>query len=184
LRQIRVQEIKEAIANGRVIEDYPDDKYGAKSMVAESRQTQKDLYESNYNLWILETVQKLKNRDLNSLDWENLIDEVLDLSRREKRRLESLLTRLLEYLLKLKYWESERERNRGHWQGEIRNFRIQIQRDLKASPSLKRYLAEMFEECYQDARKIMIDKTQLSPDTFPESAIASLEKVLDENWLP
>ncbi len=25
LRQIRVQEIKEAIANGRVIEDYPND---------------------------------------------------------------------------------------------------------------------------------------------------------------
>lgn len=27
LRQIRVQEIREAIANGQVIEDYPEDKY-------------------------------------------------------------------------------------------------------------------------------------------------------------
>ena len=28
LRQIRVQEIREVIANGQVIEDYPEDKYG------------------------------------------------------------------------------------------------------------------------------------------------------------
>ena len=29
LRKIRVQEIREAIAIGQVIENYPDDKYGA-----------------------------------------------------------------------------------------------------------------------------------------------------------
>ncbi len=162
-------------------------------MVSElTNQTQKQLYETDYNLWILDTANKLQNRDFQEIDWDNLIDEVLDLSRREKRRLESLLTRLFEHLLKLKYWEEERDRNRGHWQGEIRNFRIQIQRELKASPSLKCYLSDIFEECYQDARKITIDKTQLSPDAFPESAaslcgnpknMASLDKILDEHWL-
>jgi hypothetical protein len=163
-------------------------------MVSElTNPTQNQLYETDYNLWVLDTAEKLQNRELDSLDWENLIEEVLDLSRREKRKLESLLTRLFEDLLKLKYWESKRERNRGHYQGEIRNFRIKIQRELKASPSLKRHLSETFEECYQDARKITIDKTQLSPDTFPESAIAlcdcpkdtvPLDQVLDEDWLP
>ena len=153
-------------------------------MVTEYQQAQKKLYETDYHLWVLETVKKLQSRELDSLDWENLIDEVLDLSRREKRRLESLLTRLFEHLLKLKYWDSERERNHSHWQGEIRNFRIQIHRDLRASPSLKRHLSEVFEDCYEDARKIIIDKTQLSPDVFPEQPIAPLEKILDENWLP
>jgi len=163
-------------------------------MVTElTNSTQNQLYETDYNLWVLDTAEKLQNRELDSLDWENLIEEVLDLSRREKRKLESLLTRLFEHLLKLKYWESERERNRGHWQGEVRNFRIQMKRELKASPSLKRHLAETFEECYQDARKITIDKTQLSPDTFPENSISfcdhpksitHLEQVLNENWLP
>jgi len=153
-------------------------------MVTPSQQAQKQLYETDYHLWVVETVKQLQNRDFEAVDWENLIDEVLDLSRREKRRLESLLTRLCEHLLKLKYWDSERERNQGHWQGEIRNFRIQIQRDLKASPSLKRHLSEIFEDCYEDARKIMIDKTQLSPNTFPSKPIAPLENVLDENWLP
>lgn len=28
IRQINVQELREAVANGEIIEDYPDDKYG------------------------------------------------------------------------------------------------------------------------------------------------------------
>ncbi|MBD2089506.1 DUF4258 domain-containing protein [Microcoleus sp. FACHB-1515] len=33
LRQIRVQEVREAIAPGQVIEDYPEDKYGASCLI-------------------------------------------------------------------------------------------------------------------------------------------------------
>jgi hypothetical protein len=153
-------------------------------MVTQIKTENKSLYETDYNLWVLETVKKLENRDLDSLDWENLIEEVLSLSRSDKRKLESLLMKLIEHLLKLVYWESERERNKGHWQGEIRNFRIQIKRLLKDSPSLKPYLRCVFEECYQNACKIASDRSRLALNTFPEKPIASLEQILDENWLP
>ena len=33
LRQISVQELREAIANGKIIEDYPEDKYGPSCLV-------------------------------------------------------------------------------------------------------------------------------------------------------
>ncbi|MFN4862091.1 MAG: DUF29 family protein, partial [Pseudanabaena sp.] len=42
----------------------------------------------------------------------------------------------------------------------------------------------IFEECYQDAREIVSDRSQLPLATFPEQAIANLEQVLDENWFP
>ncbi|AUC62356.1 protein of unknown function DUF29 [Cyanobacterium sp. HL-69] len=153
-------------------------------MVAQLKTEAQNLYDTDYNLWVLETVKKLENRDLDSLDWENLIEEVLGLSRSDKRKLESLLARLIEHLLKLGYWEIEKERNKGHWQGEIRNFRKQIKKELKASPSLKRYLREIFEESYQDSREIVSDKSQLPLNTFPEKPIAPIEQILDENWLP
>jgi len=153
-------------------------------MIAESQQAQKPLYETDYYLWVLATVEQLQNREFETIDWENLIDEVLDLSRREKRRLESLLTRLFEHLLKLKYWKAEREVNQNHWKREIRNFRKQINKDLRASPSLKNYLSEQFVELYQDARELVSDASGLPLDAFPEQPIAPLEKVLDENWLP
>ena len=34
LRQIQVQEVREAIANGQVIENYPNDKYGPSCLVS------------------------------------------------------------------------------------------------------------------------------------------------------
>lgn len=33
LRQISVQELREALANGEIIEDYPDDKYGPSCLI-------------------------------------------------------------------------------------------------------------------------------------------------------
>jgi predicted transcriptional regulator len=153
-------------------------------MVLEFKQKQKSLYDTDYNLWVLETVKKLENRDFDSLDWENLIEEVSDLSRREKKKLKSLLRKLFEHLIKIKYWKSEIERNKRHWQGEITNFRKQIKDELEDSPSLKHYLLEILEECYQDGREIASQKSGLPVKIFPEKAFAPLEQILDENWLP
>lgn len=33
LREIRVQEIREAVSTGEIIEDYPDDKYGSSCLI-------------------------------------------------------------------------------------------------------------------------------------------------------
>ena len=153
-------------------------------MVAELTQKPKNLYDTDYNLWVIETVKQLENRNFEAIDWENLIEEVSDLSRREKRRIESLLTRLFEHLLKLKYWESEKNYNHKHWKREIRNFRQQINKELKVSPSLKNHTIKIFDECYHNAIGLVSDVSGLPVDTFPPSPIANLEQVLDENWLP
>ena len=44
LRKIRVQEIREAIANGQVIEDYPDDKYGPSCLICGLTQAQRPIH--------------------------------------------------------------------------------------------------------------------------------------------
>ena len=147
------------------------------------------------------------------------------MGRREKRRIESLLTRLFEHLLKLTYWRlrsstrrvstprrryaeryplgqaftrsdlllgkgtrevkrKERNYNQNHWKREIRNFRKQIKKELKASPSLKNYLLKVFEECYQDSRELVADVSELPLNTFPSSPIGNVEQILNENWLP
>jgi len=153
-------------------------------MVAESQSTEKSLYETDYNLWVVETISKLKNQNYDAVDWDNLLEELADLSRREKRKLESLLTRLFEHLLKLKYWQTEMENNQGHWEAEILNFRKQIKKECKASPSLKQHLLNVWNECYQDGREIAAARSRLPLDQFPAKPIASLEQVLDENWFP
>ena len=153
-------------------------------MVFDLKQSQKNLYDTDYNLWLEETVKQLQAKDFNAIDWQNLIEEIASLGRSEKRRIQSLLTRLFEHLLKLAYWESEKEYSKGHWEGEIMNFRKQINKELKVSPSLKNHLNEVFEECYQDGRKLVSLASELPLNTFPSSPIGNVEQILDENWLP
>jgi hypothetical protein len=153
-------------------------------MVTQLELKAKTLYDTDYNLWVLETVKLLQEGNFNKIDLENLIEEVLDLSERKRHKIESLLTRLFEYLLKLKYWESEREYNQNHWKKEIFNFRTQLKKELKVSPSLKRHLLEVFEESYQYARKMVSLNSGLSLNMFPSSPIANVEQLLDEDWLP
>ncbi|TRV12707.1 MAG: DUF29 domain-containing protein [Microcystis wesenbergii Mw_MB_S_20031200_S109] len=143
-----------------------------------------NLYDSDYQLWLENTINQLRRGDFQSVDWQNVLEELADLGKSERRALESLLTRLLEHLLKLTYWQSQRDYNQAAWKKEIRNFRIQIKKILKDSPSLKLYLREILQECYLDARNLLIDETQLDASIFPLEVLASLEEILDENWLP
>lgn len=90
-----------------------------------STQAQKKVtYETDYNLWIEETVKQLQERKFDRVDWENLIDEVKDLGKSEKNAVKSLLTRLLEHLLKLSFWDSEKAYNARKWRSEIITLRL------------------------------------------------------------
>jgi hypothetical protein len=72
---------------------------------------EKNLYEKDYYLWLEKTINLLENNQFSDLDLENLIEEISSIGKSEKRSLESYLTRLLEHLLKLVYWQSELEYN-------------------------------------------------------------------------
>ena len=142
------------------------------------------LYDQDYYLWLRTTINQLRTGQFSAVDLDNLLEELEDMGRSQKRAIKSLLIKLLEHLLKLKCWDRERERNQGHWKGEIRTFRRQIKDELQDSPSLKPYILEIFEQCYQEARKEASDRTQLIIDIFPLIPIGSLEQILDENWFP
>ena len=125
---------------------------------------QKKLYEQDFALWIEETVQQLKSGNFSQVDLENLIEEIETLGRSERHAIDSFLCRLLEHLLKRCYVDLP-ECYRG-WEIEIRNFRKEIKRRLKDSPSLKRFILEIFLESYEEALEAMKEDY---PDTsFPD----------------
>ncbi|MTJ50834.1 DUF29 domain-containing protein [Dolichospermum sp. UHCC 0259] len=152
-------------------------------MVTSTQPTTQTLYDQDYYLWLRTTINQLRTGQFSAVDLENLLEELETISRSQKRTITNLLIKLFVHLLKLKYWDKERERNQGHWKGEIRTFRIQIKDELKDSPSLKPYILEIFDECYQNARKEASDRSQLPLDIFPVIPIGSLEQILDD-WLP
>ncbi len=151
-------------------------------------------YEEDYYLWTQIMVEKLKNKDYLNVDWDNLIEEIEDMGKSQKRAVESLLLRLTEHLLKLKYWratprrretqgnardEAEKSRNKKHWQSEIVNFRVLLRKRLKESPSLKANSTEIYAEILPDSKRSMSKLFDL-----PEQVELTLTQVLDEDWFP
>lgn len=107
------------------------------------------LYDRDFDLWVADTVAKLKARQFGEIDLENLIEEIESLAKRDRRELENRLDVLLNHLLKRCYINSP-EDYRG-WEITIREQRKQLQRLLKQSPSLKTYFAEVFDEVWRSA---------------------------------
>ena len=59
------------------------------------------LYETDFNLWIEQTVNHLKKGNLESLDLDNLIEEISDMGRNNRREIFGRLKVLLMHLLRV-----------------------------------------------------------------------------------
>jgi hypothetical protein len=153
-------------------------------MQSEIQAKRSSLYDTDYQLWLTQTVAQLRAQDFSHIDLENLIEEIESLGRSEKHAISSYLMRLCEYLLKIKYWESERETCLRGWKREVLNFRLQIQEELGASPSLKSFLQDSFTKQYKNGRKLFLTASELSAALIPEEPNFTLEQALDEDWLP
>ena len=150
-------------------------------MTKELEANREGLYKTDYLKWIQTTVEQLRVKDYSSIDWENLIEEIEDMGRSERRSLESNLIVVLTHLLK---WQCQPEFRSGSWKGSIVEHRRRIRKALKESPSLKPYLEEVLAECYLDAVEQASAETELPVETFPQECPYTSAEVLDSSFLP
>ncbi|PSB18752.1 DUF29 domain-containing protein [Phormidesmis priestleyi ULC007] len=150
-------------------------------MISGRHQIVSETYLADFNSWIAQTTQLLRERRWHEIDVLHLIEEVEDLGKSERRGIASQLTRLLLHLLK---WQYQSQRRSDSWLDSITDARTQIELALEDSPSLKSYPAEQLEESYQRARRQAAKQTSLEIAMFPDACPYSLELVLAEDWLP
>lgn len=145
--------------------------------------TPSTLYDRDFVGWAEATVQHLRNHNWSDLDLNHLIEEIEDLSKRERDRLRSALELIIMPLLKWVYQPHKRSRS---WQITIGRDRLNIARYIQESPSLKRYLQdEWLSQTYTDARRKAAIETQLELNTFPETNPFDLDQLLDlDFWTP
>jgi len=104
-------------------------------------------YHQDFVIWCEDTVAKLKDRDIEGLDFEALIEEIESLGLRDKRELKSRLGVLLAHLLKRLYIQSPNDYR--DWQNTIGDQRREMELLIEQSPSLKNYFVEVFEDSWQ-----------------------------------
>ncbi|HAT13828.1 MAG TPA: DUF29 domain-containing protein, partial [Microcoleaceae bacterium UBA11344] len=144
-------------------------------MIAKLDVNPQKLYETDYLKWIETTVKKLRVRDYSNIDWENLIEEIEDMGRSERRSLESNLVVVLMLLLK---WQFQPDKRSGSWKGSIAEHRRRIRKSFQDSPSLQPYLERVFSECYSDAIEQASAETGLAIETFPPLCLYTSAEVL------
>jgi Domain of unknown function DUF29 len=139
------------------------------------------LYERDFYLWLEKQATRLRDGRLDQLDVANLLEEIEDMGRSEKRAVEGNLVVLLTHLLKYRFQPDQRS---SSWRGSMVEHRRRLRKLLRESPSLLPIARAMFSECYADSCEQAAAETGLSPDTFPAELPFTLEQVLDPKYLP
>ena len=107
----------------------------------------KTLYEEDAVAWSEQQAAALRaaarGGSNQPLDWENLAEEIEDLAKSLRLRLRSQSSRIIHHLVKLEYSPTIDPRN--GWR-TIRQARLDIDRILEDSPSLKREVPRLVEK--------------------------------------
>ncbi|MEZ5672007.1 MAG: DUF29 domain-containing protein [Thiotrichaceae bacterium] len=137
-------------------------------------------YEQDFYQWTQHNAQLLREGKFAEIDILHIAEELESMGKRDKRELISRLTVLLAHLLK---WQFQPLLRAKSWQLTIREQRLQLNKLLKDSPSLKYFLHEEgILEAYPDALDMASDETGLLISTFPEICPYSIEQLLDKTF--
>lgn len=138
-------------------------------------------YDADFHDWVAHQARLLREGRLDEVDRDHLAEEVEDLGRELLFAVQSWATQILAHLACLRF--SPASEPASHWKGEIVAFRIDLAKRLRASPSLRRKLAEGFDDLWRDARKLALHKMRRDAvEHLPADCPFTLAQVLDENF--
>lgn len=150
----------------------------------------KHLYEKDFQLWIQQTIEQLQQQNFNALDVEHLIEELTELGKSEKNRLESNLMVLLAHLLKLRVQKDAPEMMKASWYNSVDEHRQRVQKQLQQTPSLKSFFTTGIQNAYIDGRRLAIKEGKRAQfgvripheEEYPKVFPFSIEQILDEDF--
>jgi len=143
-----------------------------------------DAYEVDSYAWTRSQVDLLRAGRFDSLDVENIIEEIESLGSEQVHAVESHLIKAAVHLLKLAV--SEDVDPRAGWINTVNEQRRQIKRRLRKSPSLRRQVADLIVEAWPD----IVDETCDGLRREAEQAHARLypmfsdHQILDPDFFP
>ena len=139
------------------------------------------LYNDDFALWTAETARLLRAGRFDEVDVEHVAEEIEDMGKRDKRELHGRLTVLILGLSKRK-WQAEKPTE--GWQSTLLTHRVELDRLLEDSPSLRRTIAGAIVKVYPDVRQLAESETGLPGTAFPNECPFTPNQILDRAFLP
>lgn len=149
-------------------------------------ETEAPRYEDDFYSWSLDQADKLRKLQngsnevhLDDLDIANLIEEVEDLARQQRRSLKILLSQIMIHMCVAAYATEEAlEKNKKHWNREINNFRDQIVDLLNDNPGLKNSIEDLCREQWERTQDLASEKLADMSDMTPQEEQSILNTLL------
>jgi len=138
-----------------------------------------DLYEVDFYAWTQEQAALLSNGQWQSLDIENLVEEIESLGKQQKQELRNRLGVLIGHLLK---WEFQPELRGKSWRATIREQRTKILLHLKENPTLKSYLDQAIIDSYEIALALVVRETPFDYPDLPSDCPYAIAQILDPQF--
>jgi hypothetical protein len=145
-----------------------------------------NLYDDDFYAWTQQQADLLRRLPVtsNQLDAELLAEEIEDLGRSEVRSAQSLCEHIIEHLLKLEY--SGLTEPVGHWEREIVEWRLQLDKTLTRTIVAKLDLSQR----YRAALRLLRQEEHEIPGLLgrlPPHCPYTLDQITgtgDEDWFP
>jgi Domain of unknown function DUF29 len=144
----------------------------------------KSLYETDFLGWTQQQAEALRERRLDRLDVDNLIEEIESMGRQQQAELTNRLAVLLAHLLKWQHQPELRLLHGRSWNLMVVEQRKQIAILIRKNPSLKSYLGEAMADGYDIGRVQAARESGIAEDSFPAACPYAFEQVMTENWMP
>ena len=130
------------------------------------------LYERDGWAWARAQARALRTRDLDAIDWDNVIEEIEAVGRAERSAVSSAIGVILEHLLKIQH--GLRSEPKAGWARTIRTQRRKLAKVLRKNPSLAPEVGRLIADEYADARADALD----SFEEHEEASIAHYRDAL------
>ena len=138
-------------------------------------------YEDDFEQWCYEQAELLRQRRFAELDLPNVIEELEDMGKEQRRALSSSYRILIAHLLK---WQFQPQLRSRSWEQTIDRERDNIIDREKMNPSLGKDAKRLVEEVYRRAIREAAKETELPRNTFPFDCPYSMEQLRDPDWMP
>ncbi|MCI4624608.1 MAG: DUF29 domain-containing protein [Candidatus Magnetoovum sp. WYHC-5] len=140
---------------------------------------EQSLYERDFYQWAIHNAELLRQGRLTEIDIENIAEEIESMGRSEKKELVSRLRVLIMHLLK---WQYQPKRRSKSWKLTINTQRIELNKLLKGSPSLKHNIESIVNEAFEDARLLFEDETGIDKNLLPKTCPYTLEQLKEHDF--
>jgi hypothetical protein len=134
-------------------------------------------YDKDFSKWADKQANLIKKGKFSELDIDNLVEEIEDLSKRERDKLISHLEKLLMHKLKVKY---QPDMHTTSWDHSIKIHQHKAELTLFENPSLKPKLKNIIKEAYFSARLEASNQTRLPANSFPDDCEWNLREIFPD----